>query len=140
MRIKARVVEADPLERGERAHLNFGHTFGHAIENGMGYGNWIHGEAVAAGTVLAAELSKRLHLIGEVDVERIRQLYLKAGLPVVAPDLGVEKYLYLMGLDKKVQGGKMRFVLLKGIGEAELRADVPVDVLMAMLKECTTNA
>ena len=137
---KAEVVEMDECEGGVRALLNLGHTFGHAIENGMGYGNWLHGEAVAAGTVLAAELSKRLHLIGEADVERIRQLYLNAGLPVIAPDLGPEKYLHLMGLDKKVQGGKMRFVLLKGIGEAELRADVPVDVLMAMLEECTANA
>lgn len=137
---KAEVVEADEHEGGVRALLNLGHTFGHAIENAMGYGKWLHGEAVAAGTILAAELSQRLHMIGEADVERIRKIYLQAGLPVVAPNLGLEKYLRLMGLDKKVEGGKMRFVLLKRIGDAVVRSDVPTEVLRNMLSECTADA
>lgn len=137
---KAEVVEADERESGVRALLNLGHTFGHAIENAMGYGNWLHGEAVAAGTILAAEVSRRMGMIGAEDVNRIRNLYLKAGLPVVAPNLGPEKYLHLMGLDKKVQGGKMRFILLEGIGRAVVHADVPSTILTEVLTECTTNA
>ena len=137
---KAEVVEADEHERGVRALLNLGHTFGHAIENGMGYGVWLHGEAVAAGTVLAAELSQRMHMISTADVERIRKLYIQAGLPVAAPNLGADKYLHLMGLDKKVEGGKMRFILLKRIGEAVVHSDVPTEVLTATLRECTTDA
>src|SRR3989338_5805271 len=115
---KAEVVAADERENGERALLNLGHTFGHAIESGMGYGNWLHGEGVAAGTIMAIDLSCRLGWISEQDVERARRLFEKAGLPVISPALGVEKYLQLMGLDKKVMGGKMRFVLLKAMGRA----------------------
>jgi 3-dehydroquinate synthase len=137
---KAEIVEADERESGVRALLNLGHTFGHAIENAMGYGKWLHGEAVAAGTMLAAELSQRMHMISEGDVERIRKLYLQAGLPTVAPSLGSEKYLHLMGLDKKVEGGKLRFVLLKRIGEAVVRSDVPAEVLSRTLVECTGHA
>ncbi len=137
---KAEIVEADERESGVRALLNLGHTFGHAIENAMGYGKWLHGEAVAAGTMLAAELSQRMHMISEGDVERIRKLYLQAGLPTVAPSLGSEKYLHLMGLDKKVEGGKLRFVLLKRIGEAVVRSDVPAEVLSRTLVECTRHA
>ena len=110
---KAEVVAADERESGERALLNLGHTFGHAIESGMGYGNWLHGEGVAAGTVMAADLSRRLGWISAQDVARIRTLFERANLPVLAPDLGVEKYLDYMGMDKKVEGGKLRFVLLK---------------------------
>ena len=126
---KAEVVAADEHESGERALLNLGHTFGHAIETGMGYGVWLHGEAVAAGSVMAADLSQRLGWISQQDVTRIQNLFKRAGLPVTAPALGIEKYLQLMGLDKKVVGGKMRFVLLKVIGHAVVSADVPAELL-----------
>lgn len=131
---KADVVAADERESGERALLNLGHTFGHAIESGMGYGNWLHGEGVAAGTIMAADLSRRLGWIGAQDVLRIRKLFERAKLPVVAPDLGAEKYLELMGLDKKVEGGKIRFVLLKEIGRAVVYGDVPDDLLRQTLE------
>ena len=137
---KAEVVQADERESGVRALLNLGHTFGHAIENAMGYGIWLHGEAVAAGTILAAELSERMGLIGRNEVERIRGIYIRAGLPVVAPNLGPEKYLSLMGLDKKVEGGKMRFILLKRIGEAVVHSAVPATLLTETLVECTADA
>jgi 3-dehydroquinate synthase len=131
--IKAQVVGQDEREGGIRAILNLGHTFGHAIETGMGYGNWLHGEAVAAGMVLAAQTSQRLGWLTEADVERTRVLVRAAGLPDVAPDLGVEKWLDYMGHDKKVEGGKLRFVLLKKLGEAVITADVPTDVLTGVL-------
>lgn len=111
---KAAVVAADEHETGERALLNLGHTFGHAIENAMGYGVWLHGEAVAAGTVLAAKFSHRLGWIKEEDVERIIRIFKAAGLPTDPPALGAPKYLDLMGMDKKVMDGKIRLVLLKG--------------------------
>ncbi len=133
---KAEVVAADERESGERALLNLGHTFGHAIESGMGYGNWLHGEGVAAGTVMAADLSQRMGWIGAQDVARIRKLFERARLPVVAPDLGVEKYLELMGLDKKVEGGKMRFVLLQELGRAVVSGDVPEELLRQTLEAC----
>jgi 3-dehydroquinate synthase len=137
---KAEVVQADERESGIRALLNLGHTFGHAIENAMGYGVWLHGEAVAAGTMLAAELSKRMGMIGEAEVERIRKIYKQAGLSTVAPNLGPEKYLSLMGLDKKVEGGNMRFILLRHIGDAVLHSNVPAEILRETLTECTANA
>jgi 3-dehydroquinate synthase len=130
---KAEVVAADERENGERALLNLGHTFGHAIETGMGYGTWLHGEAVAAGTMMAADLSCRLGWLSKEDVDRIRSLFERAGLPVVAPDLGVEKYLQLMGLDKKVVGGKIRFVLLKSIGRAVISGNVEPELLQQTL-------
>jgi len=133
---KAEVVAADERERGERALFNLGHTFGHAIEAGMGYGTWLHGEAVSAGTLLAADLSRRLGWLSEADVERIRKLHERAGLPVVAPALGAEKYLQLMGLDKKVAGGKMRFILLKAIGQGVVSGDVPENLLRETLGLC----
>lgn len=123
--IKAQVVAADEREGGLRAILNLGHTFGHAIESGMGYGNWLHGEAVAAGMVLAADASRRKGWLSDDDVERTRALIRRAGLPDAAPDLGVEKYLDFMGHDKKVEAGKIRFVLLKKIGEAVITSDLP---------------
>ena len=95
----------------------------------MGYGAWLHGEAVGAGMVMAADLSRRLGWLTDADVARARALILKAGLPCVAPDLGFDKYLDLMGLDKKVEGGKIRFVLLKSLGEAAIYADVPTPLL-----------
>jgi 3-dehydroquinate synthase len=131
-RNKAEVVAADERESGERALLNLGHTFGHAIENGMGYGVWLHGEAVATGTIMAADLSRLLGWIKEADVTRIRSLFKQAGLPIVAPSLGAEKYLQLMGLDKKVQGGKIRFVLLEAIGRA-IVSEVPPELLRQTL-------
>lgn len=133
---KAEVVAADERESGERALLNLGHTFGHAIESGMGYGNWLHGDGVAAGTVMAADLSQRLGWISEQDVTRIRILFERARLPVVAPDLGVDRYLELMGLDKKVEGGKMRYVLLRQIGKAVVYGDVAPDTLRQTLQAC----
>ncbi|MBI3901691.1 MAG: 3-dehydroquinate synthase [Nitrosomonadales bacterium] len=137
---KAEVVGVDERESGERALLNLGHTFGHAIENGMGYGVWLHGEGVAAGTIMAADLSQRLGWISTEDVMRIRRLFERAQLPVVAPVLGVEKYLQLMGLDKKVVGGKMRFVLLESIGHAVVTGDVPQGLLHQTLEACCGNA
>ncbi len=131
--IKAQVVSQDEREGGIRAILNLGHTFGHAIETGMGYGNWLHGEAVGTGMVMAAETSRRMGWIGETDVARTRALIRAAGLPDVAPDLGVEAYLEYMGHDKKVESGKMRFVLLKKLGEAVITGDVPSDLLRDVL-------
>ncbi|MDO8310928.1 MAG: 3-dehydroquinate synthase [Sideroxyarcus sp.] len=133
---KAEVVGADERESGERALLNLGHTFGHAIENGMGYGVWLHGEGVAAGTVMAADLSQRLGWITAQEVKRVRALFERAGLPTVAPKLGTEKYLQLMGLDKKVADGKIRFVLLKPLGNAVMTADVPQTLLGQTLEAC----
>jgi 3-dehydroquinate synthase len=134
---KAEVVGADERESGERALLNLGHTFGHAVENGMGYGVWLHGEAVAAGTIMAADLSQRLGWLNAQDVMRIRKLFERAGLPVIAPKLGVEKYQQLMGLDKKVADGKIRFVLLKSLGNAVLTGDVPRAQLEQTLEACS---
>jgi len=134
---KAEVVAADERESGERALLNLGHTFGHAIEAGMGYGGWLHGEAVAAGTIMATDLSQRLGWISEDDTQRTRRLFDRAGLLMVAPQLGTEKYLQLMGLDKKVVSGKIRFVLLKAIGCAVVSGDVPDNLLRQTLEACT---
>lgn len=137
---KAEVVEADEREQGERALLNLGHTFGHAIESGMGYGNWLHGEGVAAGTIMAADLSQRMGWISAQEVERIRVLFKRTGLPVLAPDLGAEAYLNWMGLDKKVENGKMRFVLLKALGQAVVQEDVPQHLLRETLLACCSKA
>ena len=134
---KADIVGADERESGERALLNLGHTFGHAIENGMGYGAWLHGEGVAAGTIMAADLSHRLGWLSGEDVERVRRLFGRAGLPVIGPRLGVEKYMQLMGLDKKVADGKIRFVLLKSLGHAVITSDVPQPMLDQTLEACS---
>ena len=123
--IKAAVVAEDERETGVRALLNFGHTFGHAIESGLGYGKWLHGEAVAAGMVMAADLSRRMGLIARADVVRIIALLKRARLPTAPPDIAPERLLKLMGVDKKAEGGRVRFVLLDGIGAASIRADVP---------------
>ncbi|MDP2759429.1 MAG: 3-dehydroquinate synthase [Sideroxyarcus sp.] len=134
---KAEVVAADERESGERALLNLGHTFGHAIENGMGYGVWLHGEAVAAGTVMAADLSCRLGWLNEADVQRVRTILQRAGLPVIAPALGADKYLRLMGLDKKVEAGRIRFVLLRALGQAVIESDVADGLLQQTLESCS---
>ena len=131
---KADVVGADERESGERALLNLGHTFGHAIENAMGYGVWLHGEAVAAGTVMAADLSRRLGWLTEQDVERTKQIFTAARLPIKGPHLEADKYLQLMGLDKKVADGKIRFVLLKSLGHAVISDEVPPDLLKQTLE------
>lgn len=115
---KAEVVAADERESGERALLNLGHTFGHAIETGMGYGAWLHGEAVAAGTLMAAELSCGLGWLEAGAVARIENLFVRAGLPVIGPRLEEGRYLELMQHDKKVLDGKLRLVLLQDIGKA----------------------
>lgn len=130
---KAEVVAADEKESGERALLNLGHTFGHAIENGMGYGVWLHGEGVAAGTLLAAQMSQRMGWLKAEDVERIDHIFKAAGLPTKAPALGVEKYLDLMGLDKKVTDGKIRLILLQAIGKAVMTGDYPQEKLLETL-------
>jgi 3-dehydroquinate synthase len=132
---KAEVVAADEREAGQRALLNLGHTFGHAIEAGMGYGVWLHGEGVSAGTMLAADLSRRMGNISQADVERIARLFQRAGLPVVAPNLGAEAYMNHMGVDKKVEAGRKRFVLFRQVGECYVTADAPADLLRQTLIE-----
>ena len=137
---KAEVVAADEFEtakEGGRALLNLGHTFGHAIEAGMGYGEWLHGEAVAAGTMMAAELSRRLGWLSAADVERVRALMLRAGLPVSGPDLGVARYLELMSHDKKVIAGSLRLILLNRIGQALVHADAPSADIAAAIEACS---
>jgi 3-dehydroquinate synthase len=120
--IKAGVVAQDERESGLRAILNFGHTFGHAIEAGLGYGRWLHGEAVACGMVMAADLSCRLGLIDPAYAARLSRIIERAGLPVRAPDLGAQRYLELMRLDKKAAGGEIRFVVIEAPGRAGVRA------------------
>ena len=124
--IKAWVVGQDEREAGLRAILNFGHTFGHAIEAGLGYGRWLHGEAVGAGMVMAAELSRRLGLVDEAFVQRLRALIERAGLPVKGAVLDAQdnagRYLELMRVDKKAEAGEIRFVLIDGPGKAVLRS------------------
>jgi 3-dehydroquinate synthase len=138
-RAKADIVALDERESGPRALLNLGHTFGHAIEAGLGYGAWLHGEAVAAGMVLAARVSQKLGLVDRADVERIRSLLQRAGLPVAAPDLGPDRYLELMGHDKKVAGGKIRYVLLQRLGEAFV-SEAPEAVVIEVLGKGVVNA
>ena len=131
---KAEVVAADEHETGERALLNLGHTFGHAIENAMGYGVWLHGEAVAAGTMLAADLSQRMGWLKDAEVKRMYALLTTSGLPLKAPDLGLKKYLDLMQSDKKVADGKIRLVLQQGIGKAVITSDYDADKLRQTLE------
>ncbi len=130
---KADLVALDEHEQGDRALLNLGHTFGHAIENAMGYGVWLHGEAVAAGTILAADLSQRLGWLTSLDSKRVTDILQAANLPVTAPNLGVERYLDLMGHDKKVEDGKIRLVLQQGIGKAVISSDYAADKLTETL-------
>jgi 3-dehydroquinate synthase len=132
-RIKAEIVASDERESGERALLNFGHTFGHAIEAATGYGSWLHGEAVAAGMVLAARLSARMSGLSASGCDRLRSLLERAGLPTQAPPLDAEHYLEPMARDKKVQGGALRFVLLAAVGRAVIRGDVPLSEVRAIV-------
>jgi len=129
---KARIVAADEREGGIRATLNLGHTFGHAIETHMGYGNWLHGEAVAAGTVMALHLSKQLGWISAEDNDRAVRLFMAAGLPVVPPEeMTPEDFLAHMAVDKKVLDGQLRLVLLKSLGEAVVTAEFTPEALAA---------
>ncbi len=132
--MKADIVGEDEKETGVRALLNLGHTFGHAIEAGMGYGAWLHGEAVAAGMVLAAETSRLLGWISEADVARVTALIERAGLPILSPDLGVDAWISHMGHDKKVEEGQLRFVLLRQLGQAVIEKGVPLTVLREVLQ------
>lgn len=135
-RTKAAIVAADEWESGVRALLNLGHTFGHAIETGMGYGAWLHGEAVATGMLMAADLSARLGQLAPAAIDRIQALLTRAGLPVQAPaSLDAGRFLELMAVDKKVQAGQLRLVLLRGIGQGELRADVDSHSLRVLLEQ-----
>lgn len=135
-RNKAEVVAADETEQGERATLNLGHTFGHAIETGLGYGEWLHGEAVAAGAVMAAELSRRLGWLSDADVERVRRIHERAGLPVKGAALGADRYLELMAHDKKVSDGTLRLVLLKAIGRAVITSEASTADIRAAIEAC----
>jgi 3-dehydroquinate synthase len=137
--IKADVVARDERESGLRAILNFGHTFGHAIEAGAGYGVWLHGEAVGAGMVQAADLSCRLGLLEPAQVDRLAAVIARAGLPVRAPDWPLERWLELMSIDKKAEQGTPRFVLLDGMGRATLRR-APDALLGQTLAACARRA
>ena len=129
------MVAADEREGGARALLNLGHTFGHAMETHTGYGPWLHGEAVGAGMVLAADLSARLDLLPWADAVRIKSLVASAGLPVTGPEgMTQEAYLDLMALDKKVIDGRLRLVLLSALGAGVVRDDVPLTALRETLE------
>jgi len=143
--IKAEVVGADERESGRRAILNFGHTFGHAIEAGLGFGQWLHGEAVGCGMTMAARLSHRLGLMAAADVQRLNRLVQTAGLPVVAPRLAAPgsdetgRWLELMAVDKKAEAGSIRYVLIDGLGRAVLRP-VPEGDVRAVIAEAQALA
>ena len=140
-RNKARVVAGDEREVGRRALLNLGHTFAHAIEAGVGYGHWLHGEAVAAGLCLAADLSTRLGWLARDEAERVDDLVARAGLPTRVPaSIGTARMLDLMALDKKVRAGRTRLVLLRGIGDAVLTDDFDPDALRSTLDERRARA
>jgi 3-dehydroquinate synthase len=138
--IKADIVAQDEKEAGVRAWLNLGHTFGHAIEAAQGYGNWLHGEAVAAGMMMAVDLSSRIGWTDSDASERLSRLLERAALPVRAPAIPTEQFLSLMSADKKVLDGRIRLVLLKGIGSAVVTDEVPREALIATLQEMQTPA
>jgi 3-dehydroquinate synthase len=127
--IKSAVVSADEREGGIRATLNFGHTFGHAIEAGMGYGAWLHGEAVGCGMVLGADLSRRLNYISEADVERLTKIIQSMNLPTTPPKFGAERYMELMQVDKKTESGQIRYVVLEKIGKAQIKSVADAQVI-----------
>ncbi len=131
--IKAAIVAEDEHEHGARALLNLGHTFGHAIEAAAGYGEWLHGEAVGVGMLMAADLSQRLGWIGSAEVQRVRELLGRAGLRASAPRIGAGKALELMAMDKKVLAGRIRLVLLTRLGEGVVSGDYPVELLQQTL-------
>ncbi len=136
--IKADVVARDETEKGDRALLNLGHTFGHAIETHLGYGNWLHGEAIAAGMMMAAALSEQLGHISKTEVGRLEKLLARANLPTVSPDtMQPEDYLPHMMRDKKVLAGKLRLVLLKTLGQAYVETDTDKSLVLAAISACT---
>lgn len=133
---KADVVAADETEQGQRALLNLGHTFGHAIEAGMGYGAWLHGEAISAGMMQAAYMSQLLGDLSAADVERIGAIFKRAKLPTFPPnELSNDQFMHYMAGDKKVQAGKVRLVLLKSIGEAYITGNYPAETLQKTLTD-----
>ncbi|NDF46447.1 MAG: 3-dehydroquinate synthase, partial [Betaproteobacteria bacterium] len=133
--IKAWVVGQDEREAGLRAILNFGHTFGHAIEAGLGFGEWLHGEAVGCGMVMASQLSLRLGLVDDAFVSRFTALLARAGLPTVGPKLGAEVYLHHMRVDKKAEAGDIRFVLIDSPGKAVVRG-APDALVAQVIDDC----
>lgn len=131
---KADIVAKDETEQGVRALLNLGHTFGHAIETGVGYGNWLHGEAIATGMLMAADLSARMGWMSQDEVNRIRNIFITAGLPVTGPEeMSPAQFMNLMAVDKKVQDGVIRLILLRGIGQAVISDDYDPDKLQETL-------
>ncbi|MGB5247352.1 MAG: 3-dehydroquinate synthase [Woeseia sp.] len=132
--IKAGVVAEDEREQGKRALLNFGHTFGHAIENSLGYGEWLHGEAVAAGMVMAAELSD----LAAEQQTRLRDLIRRAGLPVEPPPVTAAELRAAMGMDKKIKGKQLRFILLRQLGEAFIDGNVADERLARVLNRSSS--
>jgi 3-dehydroquinate synthase len=135
---KAHIVAKDETEQGVRALLNLGHTFGHAIETGMGYGNWLHGEAITVGMLMAADLSVKMGWMDAAELTRMQQLFEKAGLPVEAPaEMTPEQFMDLMAVDKKVQDGQIRLVLMRGIGESIISDDYDRAMLQATLAQFT---
>ena len=137
-RNKAEVVAADERESGNRALLNLGHTFGHAIETATGYSSWLHGEAVAAGTIMAAEMSSREGRLAAAAVQRIRNLFERLELPTRPPGIDADHFLDLMGHDKKAERGRMRLVLLDDIGQARVTGDFDPAALRATLETVET--
>lgn len=131
--IKSAVVSADEREGGIRATLNFGHTFGHAIEAGMGYGEWLHGEAVGCGMVLGADLSCRLNQITRAEAERLTSIIQSMNLPIVPPKFGAARYMELMQVDKKTEGGQIRYVILEKIGKAQIKSVPDAQVIETLV-------
>ena len=132
---KARIVANDEKEQGERALLNLGHTFGHAIESYLGYGEWLHGEAVATGMVMAADLSQRMGWISSQDLERTKKIISRANLPIVCPKIPLDDFLGYMAHDKKVLNGQLRLVLLKQLGQAVITRDFDIDKMHQAILE-----
>ena len=126
---KARIVANDEKEQGERALLNLGHTFGHAIESYLGYGTWLHGEAVATGMVMAADLSHRLGWISAEDVQRTKKIIQRANLPISCPKIPLDEFLAYMSHDKKVLNSQSRLVLLQELGQAVLTRDFDLELM-----------
>jgi 3-dehydroquinate synthase len=132
--IKSQVVAQDEKEGGIRAILNFGHTFGHAIEAGMGYGSWLHGQAVGCGMVMAADLSVRVGLLSEAEASRLKKIIEALHLPTQPPKLGVDRFMELMSVDKKAESGEVRYILLNGLGQAKIQTvddDLVIQTLIA---------
>ena len=132
--IKSEVVAQDEKEGGIRAILNFGHTFGHAIEAGMGYGAWLHGQAVGCGMVMAADLSVRVGLLSEAEASGLKKIIEALRLPTQPPKLGVDRFMELMSVDKKAEGGEVRYILINGLGQAKIQTvddDLVIQTLIA---------